>query len=139
MPQVLLFNIASDKRRKIRFLLMKLGIACREIPAQDFGKPLGALAGYDGYAQENESEAYEPFSSEMLVMDGLNPAQFQGLLEGLRRERAAVSLKAVVTEHNLGWTAAQLHKELSAEREAMKKAAGQSIHQGANAEEPQKS
>ena len=36
-PQVLLFNLTGEKRRRIRFLLIKLGLGCVEVPAKDFG------------------------------------------------------------------------------------------------------
>ena len=127
MAQVLLFNIAPDKRRKLRFLLLKLGLGCREIPPEEQGKTIGLLAGYPDGGRDADADA-APFSGEMLVMDGLDSAQFHGLLDALRRERAAVALKAVVTEQNRLWSAARLFRELSAEHEAMKKAAAKSVH-----------
>ena len=127
MAQILLFNIGADKLRRIRPLALRLGIRCRSIAQEDYGKTLGALSGREGY-EAAEDGAGTPFTAEMLVMDALSPAQFHGLLDGLRRERAPVALKAVVTESNLSWTAARLQRELSAEHEAMKKAAGKSIH-----------
>ena len=127
MAQVLLFNIAPDKRRKIRFLLLKLGLGCREIPPEEQGNTIGRLAGHaDGERGADADPA--PFSGEMLVMDGLDSAQFRALLDGLRSERAAVALKAVVTEQNRLWSAARLFRELSAEHEAMKTAAAKSVH-----------
>jgi hypothetical protein len=127
MAQVLLFNIAPDKRRKLRFLLLKLGLGCREIPPEEQGKTIGLLAGYPDGGRDADADA-APFSGEMLVMDGLDSAQFHGLLDALRRERAAVVLKAVVTESNARWSAGRLYRELSAEHEAMEKLKGKSIH-----------
>ena len=129
MAQVLLFNIGADKRRRIRFLLLKLGLGCREIPPEEHARVLGQLAGKDGFAAEAPDPAETPFTGEMLVMDGLDSKQFHGLLDGLRRERCPVALKAVVTGQNCRWTAARLFRELSAEHEAMKKASAKSVHQ----------
>lgn len=119
MPQVLLFNVGEEKKKKIRFLLIKLGAACREVPPEDFGKTLSELTGRGAAA----AEVAEPFSGEMLVMDGLDPARLQALLDGLRRVKAPVALKAVVTESNLEWTASRLYSELAAEHEAMSRGA----------------
>ena len=52
------------------------------------------------------------------------------VLDGLRRDRASVALKAVLTEHNVHWTAARLRRELAAENEALRRAAGKSVHSG---------
>ncbi|MBR4157316.1 MAG: DUF3783 domain-containing protein [Oscillospiraceae bacterium] len=126
MAQILLFNIGAEKRRKILVLALKLGAACREIPPEDHGQTIGALTGRAGF-DESETDA-EPFSDEMLVLDGLSRAQLDALLTGLRRERAAVALKAVVTEHNLGWTPRALCRELAAEHAAMH-GGGKSVHE----------
>lgn len=128
MAQILLFNIGADKLRRIRPLALRLGLGCRCVEPEDFSLPLGALCGREGFETPAAEEGAAPFPAEMLVMDGLSAAQFHGLLDGLRRERAAVALKAVVTETNLAWSAARLERELAAEHEAMKKATGKSIH-----------
>ena len=128
MAQILLFNIGADKLRRIRPLALRLGLGCRCVAPEDQARTLGALCGRVEDIPADETDASPAFAGEMLVMDGLNSAQFHGLLDGLRRERAAVSLKAVVTETNLGWSAARLYRELSAEHEAMEKFKGKSIH-----------
>ncbi|MBQ3404435.1 MAG: DUF3783 domain-containing protein [Oscillospiraceae bacterium] len=128
MAQALLFNIKDTKLEKIRFLLMKLGISCREIPPEDFVLPLGILTGRG--LVSGTGDDCGPFTGEMLVMDGFDSRQLQKLLDGLRREGAAVALKAVVTEQNLRWSAARLYTELSAEHEAMSRAPGKSVHKG---------
>ena len=42
---VLLYNLNNEKGRKIRFLLVRLGMRIRVIEKEDYGKPLGVLAG----------------------------------------------------------------------------------------------
>lgn len=129
MAQILLFNIGAGKLRSIRVLALRLGIGCRVVAPEDFSKTLGDISGREGFAvPAGEPADAAPFTGEMLVMDGLSSAQFHGLLDGLRRERAAVALKAVVTEQNLQWSAARLYRELSAEHEAMKQAKARSVH-----------
>ena len=119
MAKLLLFNIdAPEKNTAIRLTAMRLGIGFREIPPERQGQSLADLL------TDSESTIptpSEPFSDEMLVMDGLDKVQFNGLLDGMRNLDARVGLKAVVTEQNLKWSPAKLHKELLAEREAMSK------------------
>ena len=81
--------------------------------------PLGQLAGLDVSAAEEE-ETTEVFRDEMLVMCGLGQGQFQAFLDQLRRSRATVALKAVLTESNAAWSSFRLHREIAAEHEAMK-------------------
>ena len=117
MAQVLMFNISGEKQTKIRFLLLKMGVACREVPAAEFGQPLGVLIRRTGFF--GTAEAPDSFSDEMLVLDGLSDVQLHGLLDSMRRVGASVALKAVVTEHNLRWSPTKLHRELAAEHAAM--------------------
>ena len=134
MARVLLYNFRNEARRKkVKALLFRLALPSREVEPEEQGYPLGTLLGASGTAQEEpaapETEqgepavpgeaADEPFTEEMLVMHGLAPRQFHGLVDGLRQQGVIVPLKAVVTPHNIQWTSARLHRELSAEHAAM--------------------
>ena len=124
MPQVLLYNITDpDKLVKIKLALYRLGVPCREIAPEDYAHPLGYLLGLEGYAPAAEPPA-ESFSAEMLLMDGLRGALLDRFLDELRRMRAAVPLKAVVTEHNAAWSSLRLHRELEQEHLAMSRIKG---------------
>lgn len=128
MAQVLLYNIRGEKLTKIRFLLLKLGVAPRIVQPEDYGKPLGQLLGREGFSSPAEDAPEDPaVPHEMLVMADLNPRQFNELLTGLRRSRIPVALKAVVTEHNIRWSSARLCREIAAEHAAMRNAAA-AIH-----------
>lgn len=125
MNGVLLYQIPKDKLKKIRFILLKLGLAAREVKPEEYALPLGVLAGLEDY---EETEAPEPedwekelFSGEMLVMCGLSSPQFSAFLNALRQNRCGVALKAVLTETNAAWTSFRLHRELAAEHEALRK------------------
>ena len=116
MAKVLLFNIPEQKRMKLGFLLMQFRIQSRDVAAEEQGKSLQALLGRgDGPAISLKTE---PFSEEMLVMDGLDDRQFHGLLDGMKALDARVALKAVTTQKNLSWSASRLYGELCAERAA---------------------
>ena len=54
-------------------------------------------------------------------MAGLSSPQFGAFLEGLRQSRAAVALKAVLTEANASWSSLRLQRELAAEHAALQK------------------
>lgn len=119
MGTVLLYNIRDEKKRLgILLLLHRLGLRPREVAPEEQGQPLGLLLGLAGYAPGGDGER---FPDEMLVMHALSRAQFNALLDGLRRGKTPVALKAVVTEHNVAWSSAKLHRELAAEHEAMQK------------------
>ncbi len=117
MAKALLFNGTGDKRKKLQFLFMQYRITPQEGRAEDCNKALGKLLGRAGQYPAATLDA--PFMDEMLVMDELSPEQFHGLLNGMRMLQATVTYKAVITEHNLSWTPAQLLRELMAEHAAM--------------------
>ena len=134
MAKVLLCNVTGEKRTRVKVLLMRLGIACREVTPAEFGKTVSALTGKAETMEESAPEtetmaesAYEAaasapavsFSDEMLVMDGLSATQFHGLLDGLRASRAGIALKAVVTEQNRSWTVSKLHAALREEHDRL--------------------
>ena len=134
MARVLLYNFRNEARRKkVKALLFRLALPSREVEPEEQGYSLGTLLGAPGTVYEEpaapETEqgepavpgeaTDEPFTEEMLVMHGLAPRQFHGLVDGLRQQGVIVPLKAVVTPHNIQWTSARLHRELSAEHVAM--------------------
>ena len=115
MAKVLLFNIKGEKRTRILFLLLQLGLPCRQISSTELSMTLGELTGREKLGPAKKPAQF--FEEEMLVMDGLEPGQFRALLDGLRRKRATVALKAIVTEQNLTWTAWELCQALREEHE----------------------
>ena len=120
MGLVLLYNIpAGDKLRRIRVALTRLGIPAREVSADEYSHPIGYLAGLEGYEPAADPGG-DGFHAEMLVMSGLSPRQFNGLLDGLRSARATVTLKAVVTEHNAAWSSRELYRALQEEHDTMR-------------------
>ena len=118
MATVLLYNFTDPQRRvKLLLCLRRLGLRALEVAPEEQGRPLGSLLGLPGFASGGAAEA--PFTGEMLVMHALGPEQFGALLDALRRGGVPVALKAVVTETNLAWSSARLHRELAAEHAAM--------------------
>ena len=119
MGRVLLYNFREERRRKaVKALLFRLGVPSREIPPEAQGLSLSELLEAENPGEGPEIPA-EAFREEMLVMQGLEPRAFHGLLDGLKAAGIRVPLKAVVTEHNLEWSSIRLHAELRAEQEAL--------------------
>ena len=129
MKGVLLYNISADKLKRIRVILLRLGLQGRVVSPEEFSLPVGQLAGIEGLspAETALEAAEETFREEMLVMCDLPSPVFSAFLNALRQNRCPVALKAVLTEINAGWSSVRLHRELAAEHEAMKQAA-KSVH-----------
>ncbi len=135
MGTVLLYNITDPQKRVgVLLSLRRFGLRWREVRPEEQALPLGALLGLPGYEAASAGAAGDTvntasaanaadgrFTDEMLVLHALSGAQFNGLLDALRRGHMPVALKAVVTEHNVAWSSARLHRELAAEHRAMQK------------------
>lgn len=120
MTNVLLYNISKDKLPKIQFILFKLGLRARQVSPAEYAQPIGYLAGLEGFIATEDAPG-ESFTGEMLVMAGLSSQQFSAFLNALRQNRCSVALKAVLTETNAAWDSQRLHREISAEHEALQK------------------
>ncbi|MBR2822885.1 MAG: DUF3783 domain-containing protein [Clostridia bacterium] len=124
MASVLLFNFTDEKRSlAVKAQLFRLSIACRDVAPADQRHPLGFLLGLAEYGP-GAPAARAPFADEMLVMHDLSQRQFHGLLDGMKQAGIQVPLKAVITPHNVGWTAERLHSEIRSEHEAMRNRPG---------------
>jgi len=122
-PSVLLLNIGDSKRGTIRLIAMRMGIQCVVVPEEKFGLPLEAvLAG----AEAPESAEGGAIPEEMAVLCDFPNPLFTKFLDELRRKKAGIALKAVLTDTNRIWSARELYTELCREREAF--AAGTKAH-----------
>ena len=122
MPTLLLCNIPPQKRGKLQVLALQLGCRVQVVPPERFGDKLEELL---SGAAPGPGTA-DPFAEELLVMASLDERRLDALLNGLRRQRIPIALKAVLTPTNAGWTAQALYAELCREREAF--AAGRQAH-----------
>ncbi len=106
-PTVLLYNLDTEKGRKIKALCLTLKLRARAVGPEEFSQPLDAVLELAAQKQDAEEEA--GFSQEMLVMAGLTSHQMNQLLQGMRRKKIPpVELKAVLTASNRSWNAYQL-------------------------------
>lgn len=116
MAKVLLFNIEDGKGIKIKNLCRKLYIETQEVDKAQFGCQMGYLLGMSDDATVQQDA---DFDDEMLYLVDIDGGMLNLLLSQLRKNKATVALKAVKTDTNLGFTAFELHREISAEREAL--------------------
>ena len=117
---VLLYNLNNEKGRQIRFLLVRLGMRIRVIEKEDYGKPLGVLAGMKDVMLENEDAPVEDFDEEMMVLYRFSDKRLDAFLQGMRKEGIErVDLKAVLTPTNCRWNSWQLFQEIQEEHRTM--------------------
>lgn len=117
---VLLYNLNNEKGRKIRFLLVRLGMRIRVIEKEDYGKPLGVLAGMKDVTLENEDAPVEDFDDEMMVLYRFSDKRLDAFLQGMCKEGIErVDLKAVLTPTNCRWNSWQLFQEIQEEHRTM--------------------
>lgn len=118
-PTILTFNLSETRLSKLRFLCMKLGLAVKAVPAEDFSQPIGALCGLTDRIDAAPAEA---FPEEMLIFCHMDNTAVNRFLQTTKQMRfAPVALKAILTPTNAEWTPAQLCKELQEERAAVLK------------------
>lgn len=123
MSEVLIYNFRPDKEAKLKLLCRRLYIGARTVDESDYGCQLTYLLGLSDDSTRRDSGA---FTDEMLYIVGLRGGMLNLFLDQLKRQKLSVSLKAVQTETNLGFTSYELYRELCAEREAIAK--GQTAH-----------
>ena len=116
---VLAFNLAASDFARVRSLSAALGIRAKLVPPESFTLPIGAMLGIP-VSPQSPPASLASFSDPMLLMCNLDENQFNQFLQFMRGPgMPRVPLKAVLTPHNVGWSAIALHDELSREHEAM--------------------
>lgn len=116
-PTLLAFAVSDDRLSRLRFCCLKLGIAVKAVPPEDYAQPLGFLLGLQARADAAPDNG--PVG-EMLVMAAFDDALVNRFLASLRQLRIPpFRLKAMLTPTNVTWTACRLYAELSAEHAAL--------------------
>lgn len=118
---LLIFNLPDGEITKLRGLCVPLGLRVKAVPPESFTLPMGAMLGMPA-ASADAPAAGGSFTEPMLLMCNLTEDQFNRLLSLLRGPGLPrIPLKAVLTPHNVGWNALQLHAALNEEREMMRR------------------
>lgn len=119
-PTVLLYSVPSDVHREIAGICLSLGLECKKIARARFNQSLGCHAGLPTAVQTGNRYEGEDFPSPMLVFAGFSDAVLDRFLLACRRsEMPEILYRAVVTKHNVGWSARELYEELVRERESI--------------------
>lgn len=119
---VLLYNLDNSERgRKIKFILIRMGVRIKNVKKEDYLKPIGALAGLAGVEAGGSVYDGPGFTEEMLVMKGFTGTQIDDMILRFRKEKLEkINLKAVITETNKTWDSITLYENLKEEHEQMK-------------------
>ena len=126
VEMALLYNFQDPERaRKVKSALLCMGVRAKTVEPEDYGQPLGALAGLSGFDAAETVGA--DMAEEMLVLYRFTSKRLDDLLARLRKGGVGnIPYKAAITETNIGWSGVQLYQELVKEREAIQQ--GQSAH-----------
>ena len=117
MSQVILtFQLQKEKEDAMATICKPRGIKLLDVPVKDYAQKLGYLAGVKGFSREKAVYNGAPVPAEMLVFSGMDSEQVDiFLVEYKKTGLPAIGLKAVVTPHNVFWTADALFRELMKE------------------------
>ena len=120
---VLLYNMDNEKGRKLKMLMVRMGMRIRVIDKTDYSKPVGLLAGLKDITLENPNAEVQDFDDEMMVMRGFTSHRIDLFLQSMRKEGITkIDYKAVLTPSNARWNSWQLYQELKQEHEEMTQA-----------------
>ena len=116
--QILLFSVSEEQSKKIKEFCLSLAIEALTVERRNFAKPLGNILGIptDGiHTSANTVKPYRMtgFPSPMMVFCGMEQEDLDAYLSGYAAAGIEkISLKAVLTPHNISWTPEQLYDEL---------------------------
>lgn len=119
--------------------LLPLRMKVKEVLPEDYGKPVGYLAGLKEFAPKAEKDnmerlqgegeshiedisgqtSFQEFPGEMMVMAGLVGGRIDQVLRAVRKSGISVPYKAVLTAANQTWNAWELFSEIKKEHETM--------------------
>lgn len=117
----LLYNIDDPQRaRKIKFILIRMGVRIKNVKKGEYLTPIGVLAGSGKIPYDAADYNGPGFSEEMLVMKDFSSRQIDDMILRFRKEKLEkIALKAVLTETNQTWDSITLYKNLREEHEQM--------------------
>lgn len=120
---VLLYEIdGREREKKLKLILVKLGIRIKLVQKEEYLEPLSYLAKLKESESRKEKYEGEPLGEEMMVLVGFSSGRIDAFLSEIRKARLdRVDLKAVLTDYNKEWNSLELYKELKEEHEAMAK------------------
>lgn len=118
---ILLFRVEPIKAGRIEGLCKKLGIGVSKIAPAMYSQKLGYLAGIPGFPKEEKPYTGPELPAEMMVFSGISDRLDQFLAEYKQAAIPPIGLKAVITPHNIFWSAEDLYQELFKEHQFFQK------------------
>lgn len=111
--KILLFHMKPDKTKQIEAICRNLKIQTVKVKLTSYNQKLGYLAGITGFSRENTAYTGPDFPTEMLVFSGMDSDMVDVFLSKYKEASIPpIGLKAIITQHNIFWTAEDLYKEL---------------------------
>ena len=111
--KILLFHMKPDKTKQIEAICRNLKIQTVKVKLTSYNQKLGYLAGITGFNRENDTYTGPDFPTEMLVFSGMDSEMIDTFLDQYKKASIPpIGLKAIITQHNIFWTAEELYKEL---------------------------
>ena len=116
--RILLFHVEQRKAGQIESVCQSLGIRISKIKPSSYSQKLGYLAGISGFNRRNTVYSGSDFPSEMMVFSGMDSGMLDHFLEEYKKASIPpIGLKAVLTPHNIFWSAKELYQELFKEHQ----------------------
>lgn len=116
----------ADDRKTVALMksvLVRMGVRIRNISPDQVMETVGYLAGVPGFEAQKEQalgEALPVIPEQVMVLKAFSGRRLDELLMNLRKAGVPkIELKAVLTEHNCGWSFYHLYEELKSEHETM--------------------
>ena len=111
----------SDKPRILKGVLVRMGIRIKNIGPEQTNQKVGYLAGLEGFEEESAGpgESLPASPEEVMLLYGFSGDRLVALLKQLRKNKASVALKAILTQTNCGWSFYQLYEEIREEHQMM--------------------
>lgn len=102
-------------------MLVRMGIRIKNIGPEQANQKVGYLAGLEGFEEElaGLDEALPAIPEEVMLLYGFSGDRLDALLKQLRKNKASVALKAILTQTNCGWSFYQLYEEIREEHQMM--------------------
>lgn len=111
--KLLLFHMEPGKAKQIEAVCHSLKIQPVKIKPTSYNQKLGYLAGITGFNRENDIYTGADFPTEMMVFSGMDSDMIDIFLSKYKEASIPpVGLKAIITQHNIFWTAEELYHEL---------------------------
>ena len=118
--QVFVYEFKGLQLGQVSKALEKLPCKMRVVEREEYGMPLGYLAGLEEGPAAGKKYEGAGLDQEMVVFSGFVGEDIDRVLKAFREHGlAGVGLKAVVTDTNRSWNSLQLFEELKKEHAMM--------------------